>query len=247
MRIVRNPGYFRACSLALEGNSQTQAIAARIGQPLHLGHGPRDRDLANLPATDELARWDTLDIRAPRLPAPGPRPWCPVPPPAPDPAARAARWRQARRSYPSAPTSSSAASSFHALPRRFHRIRRYGLLAIEVFERRYQPRAQPHIRDTCAVTRHGLEPTRSRADPRLEAAPVAPALPKSRRRTTKIGPSAFTTHIQTVGERARPLLGSIWLSRYQRKSAFPIARPMITAVRAPKLLRRLAASETPNG
>src|SRR3546814_4247699 len=54
------------------------------------------------------------------------------------------------------------------------------------------------IRDTCAVTRHDLAPTRSSAHPRLEANPLAPTLPKSRRRTVKIGPSAF----------ARPLLRS---------------------------------------
>src|SRR3546814_18587 len=54
------------------------------------------------------------------------------------------------------------------------------------------------IRDTGAVTRHGLSPTPSRADPRLEADPLALALLKSRRHTTKIGPSAF----------ARPLLRS---------------------------------------
>ena len=56
------------------------------------------------------------------------------------------------------------------------------------------PRAAPAcglIRDTCAVTRHDLAPTRSSAHPRLEANPLAPTLPKSRRRTVKIGPSAF--------------------------------------------------------
>ncbi|MDK2761467.1 MAG: hypothetical protein KYX64_08935, partial [Sphingopyxis sp.] len=41
-------------------------------------------------------------------------------------------------------------------------------------------------------------------------------------------------------------LGSIWLPQHQRKTAFPIARPMTTAVRAPKTFRRLAASETLN-
>jgi hypothetical protein len=47
------------------------------------------------------------------------------------------------------------------------------------------------IRDTGVVTRHGLAQTRSRAAPRLEADPLAPVLPKSRRRFVKIGPSAF--------------------------------------------------------
>src|SRR3546814_13325618 len=47
------------------------------------------------------------------------------------------------------------------------------------------------IRDTGAVTRHGLSPTPSRADPRLEADPLALALLHSRSHTTKIGPSAF--------------------------------------------------------
>jgi hypothetical protein len=58
--------------------------------------------------------------------------------------------------------------------------------------------------------------------------------------------SAFATHIQTVRYRARLLLGSAWLSQHQRKTAFPIARTMTTAVRASKTFRRLAASETLN-
>ncbi|HJS12118.1 hypothetical protein, partial [Sphingopyxis sp.] len=46
--------------------------------------------------------------------------------------------------------------------------------------------------------------------------------------------------------RARLLLGSTWLPHHQRKTAFPIAQPMTTAVRAPKTFRRLSASETLN-
>ncbi|WP_374524607.1 hypothetical protein, partial [Sphingopyxis sp.] len=59
--------------------------------------------------------------------------------------------------------------------------------------------------------------------------------------------SAFAAHIQTVCSQMRLLLGSIWLPQHQRKTAFPIARPMTTAVRASKTFRRLAASETLNG
>src|SRR3546814_19637212 len=49
----------------------------------------------------------------------------------------------------------------------------------------------PLTRDTYAVIRHGLAPTRSSAPPPLEATPLAPVLLKSRRRHIKIGPSAF--------------------------------------------------------
>src|SRR3546814_243553 len=51
--------------------------------------------------------------------------------------------------------------------------------------------AIPRTRDTYAVIRHGLAPTRSSAPPSLEATPLAPVLLKSRRRHIKIGPSAF--------------------------------------------------------
>lgn len=62
-------------------------------RPPHMGLGahpssayPHDRARRR-----PIARWNARDIRAPRLPAPGPRPWCLVPTPVPDPAARAAR------------------------------------------------------------------------------------------------------------------------------------------------------------
>src|SRR3546814_11617656 len=49
--------------------------------------------------------------------------------------------------------------------------------------------AIPRTRDTYAVIRHGLAPTRSSAPPSLEATPPAPVLLKSSRRHIKIGPS----------------------------------------------------------
>src|SRR3546814_10237949 len=54
------------------------------------------------------------------------------------------------------------------------------------------------IRDTGAVTRHGLSPTPSRADPRLEADPLALALLKSRRHTTKIRSEEHTSELQSL-------------------------------------------------
>src|SRR3546814_14958942 len=47
------------------------------------------------------------------------------------------------------------------------------------------------IRDTGAVTRHGLTQTRSRADPHLEADPLAAVLHISGHPNTTIGMSAF--------------------------------------------------------
>ena len=47
------------------------------------------------------------------------------------------------------------------------------------------------LREPSVVIRHGLSPTPSRADPRLEAASLALALLISGRRNSKIGPSAF--------------------------------------------------------
>ena len=70
--------------------------------------------------------------------------------------------------------------------------------------------------------------------------------PEQHNRSVRFSASAFTTHIQTVRYRARPLLGSNWLPRHQRKTAFPIAQSMRPAVRAPKTFRRLTASETLN-
>src|SRR3546814_8038756 len=47
------------------------------------------------------------------------------------------------------------------------------------------------IRDTGAVTRHGLRTPTSRADLRLEADPLAPVLPIIGHHTTKVGMSDF--------------------------------------------------------
>src|SRR3546814_6613394 len=52
--------------------------------------------------------------------------------------------------------------------------------------------------------------------------------------------------MQTVRSQIRPILGSNVQHHDLRKTAFPIAQPMTTAVRAPKTFRRLAASETLN-
>jgi hypothetical protein len=65
-------------------------------------------------------------------------------------------------------------------------------------------------------------------------------------RTVRLSASAFAIHIQTVRYRARPLLGSTWLPDDLRKTAFPIAQSMTTAVRASKTFRRVSASETLN-
>src|SRR3546814_3443012 len=64
------------------------------------------------------------------------------------------------------------------------------------------------IRDTGAVTRPGLSPTPSRADPRLAADPLALALLKSRRHTTKTRPSAFARPLFRPISR-RPATGSV--------------------------------------
>src|SRR3546814_12654532 len=51
--------------------------------------------------------------------------------------------------------------------------------------------AIPRTRDTYAVIRHGLAPTRSSAPPPLQATPLPPVPPKRRSRQTKIRPPRF--------------------------------------------------------
>ena len=86
--------------------------------------------------------------------------------------------------------------------------------------------AIPRIRDTSAMIRHGLAPTRSSAHLRLQADPLAPALLISghrspKKRTFRLSASAFATHIQTVRYRARPLLGSTYLPTISAKQLSP--------------------------
>ena len=58
--------------------------------------------------------------------------------------------------------------------------------------------------------------------------------PEPQNRTVRLSTSAFATHIQTVRSQMRLLFGNRQPHRTPRKTAFPIARLMTTAVRASK-------------
>jgi hypothetical protein len=174
----------------------------------------------------------------------------------------------------------------HALPRGFHRIRHYGLLASARRKdhleraRRLLSVAPAQADDPPAKIEAG-RCARAAAAPwsssRCSNAPISPGrrrpqcshpgyrrrdparpdadtiqgrpapggrparagtaqkqTPEQHNRSVRFSASAFTTHIQTVRYRARPLLGNNWLPRHQRKTTFPIAQSMRPAVRAPK-------------